>query len=90
MSLVFANKNDLENTMTVAEVAHGLGLYSLGQRPWYGFVSPLGLPQSAYVHKGNKKRKTTNNVEANGLSLLGSAGTFRPPPLSTVTGCMKD
>lgn len=33
--LVFANKNDLENTMTVAEVAHGLGLYSLGQRPWY-------------------------------------------------------
>ncbi|GLU09173.1 hypothetical protein SLE2022_260460 [Rubroshorea leprosula] len=33
--LVFANKQDVRNSMTVSEVADKLGLYSLGQRPWY-------------------------------------------------------
>ncbi|XP_050262305.1 ADP-ribosylation factor 1-like [Quercus robur] len=33
--LVFANKQDLPNSMSASEVADKLGLYSLNQRPWY-------------------------------------------------------
>ena len=32
--LVFANKQDLPNSMSASEVADKLGLYSLNQRPW--------------------------------------------------------
>ena len=32
--LVFANKQDLPNSMSGSEVADKLGLYSLNQRPW--------------------------------------------------------
>ena len=34
MLLVFANKQDLPNSMSASEVADKLGLYSLNQRPW--------------------------------------------------------
>ncbi len=33
--LVFANKQDLPNAMSVAEVTDKLGLHSLRQRKWY-------------------------------------------------------
>ncbi|XP_047975551.1 ADP-ribosylation factor-like [Salvia hispanica] len=33
--LVFANKNDLQNAMSVAEITDKLGLHSLQQRQWY-------------------------------------------------------
>nr|XP_023924543.1 ADP-ribosylation factor 2-like isoform X2 [Quercus suber] len=33
--LVFANKQDLPDSMSASEVADKLGLYSLNQRPWY-------------------------------------------------------
>ena len=33
--LVFANKQDLPNAMSVSEVTDRLGLHSLGNRKWY-------------------------------------------------------
>lgn len=33
--LVFANKQDLPNSMTAAEITEKLGLHSIRQRPWY-------------------------------------------------------
>ncbi|XVF67520.1 hypothetical protein PTKIN_Ptkin10aG0127900 [Pterospermum kingtungense] len=33
--IVFANKQDLSNVMTLSEIADKLGLHCLGQRPWY-------------------------------------------------------
>ncbi|CAN0878893.1 ADP-ribosylation factor 1 [Linum grandiflorum] len=33
--LVFANKQDFPGTMTASEIAHKLGLHSLGQRQWF-------------------------------------------------------
>jgi len=33
--LVFANKQDLPNAMTAAEITDKLGLHSLRQRQWY-------------------------------------------------------
>ena len=33
--LVFANKQDLPNAMSVSEVTDKLGLHSLGNRKWY-------------------------------------------------------
>ncbi|XP_042488669.1 ADP-ribosylation factor 2-like [Macadamia integrifolia] len=33
--LVFANKQDLPNAMSVSEITDKLGLHSLRQRPWY-------------------------------------------------------
>lgn len=33
--LVFANKQDLPNAMTVSEITDKLGLHSLRQRRWY-------------------------------------------------------
>ncbi|MCL7040466.1 hypothetical protein MKW94_026517, partial [Papaver nudicaule] len=33
--LIFANKQDLPNTMNAAEITDELGLYSLHQRHWY-------------------------------------------------------
>ena len=35
MVLVFANKHDLPNAMSVAEVTDKLGLHSLQNRKWY-------------------------------------------------------
>ncbi len=32
--LVFANKQDLPNTMTASDMAYRLGLHGLGQREW--------------------------------------------------------
>lgn len=37
--LVFANKQDLPNAMNAAEITDKLGLHSLRQRHWYGFLS---------------------------------------------------
>ena len=33
--LVFANKQDLPNVMSVSEITDKLGLHSLGSRKWY-------------------------------------------------------
>jgi ADP-ribosylation factor 1/2 len=33
--LVFANKQDLPNAMSVSEVTDKLGLHSIGDRKWY-------------------------------------------------------
>ncbi|CAN1307553.1 Probable ADP-ribosylation factor At2g15310 [Linum perenne] len=33
--LVFANKQDFEGAMPASEIAHKLGLHSLGQRQWF-------------------------------------------------------
>ncbi len=38
--LVFANKQDLPNAMSVAEITDKLGLHSLRSRMWYIQVSP--------------------------------------------------
>ncbi|KAE8655161.1 ADP-ribosylation factor 2 [Hibiscus syriacus] len=52
--LVFANKQDLPNAMTVAEITDKLGLHSLRQRRWYGTsklpVPPLAKDFMKFVH----------------------------------------
>uniref|UniRef100_A0A9I9CRY3 ADP-ribosylation factor n=1 Tax=Cucumis melo TaxID=3656 RepID=A0A9I9CRY3_CUCME len=42
--LVFANKQDLPNAMTVAEITDKLGLHSLRNRRWYIHISLSRIP----------------------------------------------
>ena len=42
--LVFANKQDLPNAMTVAEITDKLGLHSLRNRRWYIYISLSRIP----------------------------------------------
>ena len=47
--LVFANKQDLPNAMSVSEITDKLGLHSLGSRKWYIQVhtrDEAGVPSS--------------------------------------------
>lgn len=37
--LVFANKQDLPNAMSISEITDKLGLHALRQRRWYAFFS---------------------------------------------------
>ncbi|XP_030945103.1 ADP-ribosylation factor 2-like [Quercus lobata] len=61
--LVFANKQDLPNSMNASEVADKLGLYSLNQRPWYvqsaSATSGQGLYEGLDWLSNNISNKTT-------------------------------
>ncbi|KAK9988463.1 hypothetical protein SO802_028702 [Lithocarpus litseifolius] len=61
--LVFANKQDLPNSMSASEVADKLGLYSLNQRPWYvqsaSAISGQGLYEGLDWLSNNISNKTT-------------------------------
>ncbi|KAF3961823.1 hypothetical protein ACB098_07G097000 [Castanea mollissima] len=61
--LVFANKQDLPNSMSASEVADKLGLFSLNQRPWYvqsaSATSGQGLYEGLDWLSNNISNKTT-------------------------------
>eukprot|EP00928_Gymnodinium_smaydae_P094419 TRINITY_DN7928_c0_g8_i1.p1 TRINITY_DN7928_c0_g8~~TRINITY_DN7928_c0_g8_i1.p1 ORF type:complete len:232 (+),score=23.99 TRINITY_DN7928_c0_g8_i1:35-697(+) len=93
--LVFANKQDLPNAMSAAEVTEGLGLQRLRNRNWFvqsacattgdglyeglDWLSDALTPDTAYVRLARKTRALRERMQADAVKKAATEGSHSEP-----------